>query len=419
MERVQNLDEELSMIQEEDRDVVHYQYTDTNDAAAGDNAQLSSNEEDFVRLKTTKFARFEDAFLAPEHQPSLSRGFSALESVNQVTVERKLDFSSIDAAYRPAKGLDQLSIVQEDQSMRSAASKTTKKQERRTPTPRQFLDRLNEKIRLRLAQQEFDQEARRFPHVAQEKPECRKVYDFNCQCRVCSVHLNKLKSKEICKTIRLTKKDELQFSNFVEHSLDPTGKIKKPQVVQVKSELEDGKINYLRDLQKTKSDLMKPNPDFIFTKRGHNWLMENLLPPSDSILGCQVSVPDQVLIEKGKALFIIKTERDGCVNQVNRNKTHLLDVLRHFLTFGLDRKRLINAEQQEQKQNEISQSYQDATSKNGSTPYNRNVQSQNDEAAFENSLTDDSPVRKSQKSGSKAEKKKKAPKKEEDNPLVH
>jgi hypothetical protein len=77
--------------------------------------------------------------------------------------------------------------------------------------------------------------------------------------------------------------------------------------------------------------------------------MENLLPPSDTILGCQINVPDQVLVEKGKALHILKTEKDGCIALVNRNKTHLMDVLRYFLTVSTDRKRLIQTEQTEQK----------------------------------------------------------------------
>jgi hypothetical protein len=69
-----------------------------------------------------------------------------------------------------------------------------------------------------------------------------------------------------------------------------------------------------------------------------------------------VNIPDQVLVEKGKALRILKTERDGCVSEVNRNKTHLMDVLRYFLTVAIDRKRAIQAMELDRAQNETSQS---------------------------------------------------------------
>lgn len=82
--------------------------------------------------------------------------------------------------------------------------------------------------------------------------------------------------------------------------------------------------------------------------------MENLLPPNETILGCQVNIPDQVLIEKAKATRILKTERDGCVSEVSRNKTHLMDVLRYFLTVAIDRKRAVQAMELDRAQNETS-----------------------------------------------------------------
>ena len=150
----------------------------------------------------------------------------------------------------------------------------------------------------------------------------------------------KIKAQERSKTLKIVEKDQAAFSNFIENSLDNEGKIIKPKKQQVIEE-DPEKIDYLRDIKKTKSGLIKPDPEYIFTKRGHNWLMDCLLPPSDTILGCQVNIPDQILLDKGKALKILKTEKDGCVAEVNRNKTHLMDVLRYFLTVAIDRKRAV------------------------------------------------------------------------------
>lgn len=196
----------------------------------------------------------------------------------------------------------------------------------------------------------------------------------------------------------MVKKEQKAFDCFVENSLDATGKIIKLKQKQVEMEEEEDKIDYLRDIKKQKTGLIKPDPDFIYTSRGHNWLMENLLPPSDSILGCQISIPDQVLIDKGKALRVIKTENNGCIAEVSRNKTHLMDVLRYFLSVSIDRKRAVQADQNDRNQNEVSQSQHEVTSKNGSTPFNNKGLNSIDDTLYENSMTDDSPQKKSQKS---------------------
>jgi hypothetical protein len=124
--------------------------------------------------------------------------------------------------------------------------------------------------------------------------------------------------------------------------------------------------------------------------------MENMLPPSDSILGCQICIPDQVLIEKGKALRVLKTERDGCITEVNRNKTHLMDVLRFFMQVAIDKKRAVLAEMNEKAMNEVSEIQHDAVS-NNTTPYNLRRTSIED-TLYDPSLTEDSPLKKSSKS---------------------
>ena len=50
--------------------------------------------------------------------------------------------------------------------------------------------------------------------------------------------------------------------------------------------------------------------------------MDNLLPPSDKIRGCEILFPDTVLFFKGKPRVIIKNDKEFCLLAV-RNETKL------------------------------------------------------------------------------------------------
>lgn len=119
--------------------------------------------------------------------------------------------------------------------------------------------------------------------------------------------------------------------------------------------------------------------------------MDNLLPPNESILGCQINIPDQILVEKAKALRILKTERDGCIVEVNRNKTHLMDVLRYFLSVAIERKRFAQTEQQAPADFSLTE----PDSKNGGTPHTKTVSVEDTLYEGLGSIADDSPIKRS------------------------
>lgn len=58
------------------------------------------------------------------------------------------------------------------------------------------------------------------------------------------------------------------------------------------------KIDYLKDVKMQKSkqlDYFKKKENFVFVERSYNWLMIHLLSHHESIQGCEVSIPEQVL----------------------------------------------------------------------------------------------------------------------------
>jgi hypothetical protein len=75
--------------------------------------------------------------------------------------------------------------------------------------------------------------------------------------------------------------------------------------------------------------------------RGNNWLIQNLLPPSENVLGCEINIPDQVIIENGKPKLFVKTEKEtGCMQRICKQKTIVNDALRHLIFLGDERKKL-------------------------------------------------------------------------------
>lgn len=63
-----------------------------------------------------------------------------------------------------------------------------------------------------------------------------------------------------------------------------------------------------------KKDLIKPKERLVFVKRDNAWLMNNLLSPFDHVLGCELNIPDQILLENGKPKLFLKTDpSNGCI----------------------------------------------------------------------------------------------------------
>ena len=86
---------------------------------------------------------------------------------------------------------------------------------------------------------------------------------------------------------------------------------------RIVQEIKDGKIDYLRDIKRNNKNLIKPVERYVYMPRENQWLLSNLLPPSENVLGCEVNIPEQVLVENGKPKFFIKTDKDtGCIQQI-------------------------------------------------------------------------------------------------------
>jgi hypothetical protein len=70
------------------------------------------------------------------------------------------------------------------------------------------------------------------------------------------------------------------------------------------------------------------------------WLMEQLLPPSDKIKGCELVFPDTVFFEKGKPKVLIKSDKDLCLTSVRApTKLSKENLQKEFPTLFRERRR--------------------------------------------------------------------------------
>ena len=143
-----------------------------------------------------------------------------------------------------------------------------------------------------------------------------KQYAFNCSCRICTGHVRRLQTKEdIFGLKRKLWKDEKNFNAFVS-DLTPDGRVKTAErKVSLRQDQQQSEL--LKKLNKVKT---KPKDELVFVERSFNWLMENLLSHNEQILGCEINIPEMVLLEHGKPKYFLKTEEDGCITHVMKNK---------------------------------------------------------------------------------------------------
>lgn len=52
---------------------------------------------------------------------------------------------------------------------------------------------------------------------------------------------------------------------------------------------------------------------YIYEKKSFSWLIENLLSNNDRVLGCEVNVPETVIMESGVPKLYVKTDKNGCI----------------------------------------------------------------------------------------------------------
>ena len=69
--------------------------------------------------------------------------------------------------------------------------------------------------------------------------------------------------------------------------------------------------------------------------------MEKLVSPKpDKLRGCQVNIPETVLIENSKPKCFLKTEKDGCVVAFMKNRLTLTAAKNYFGQLNLARLRM-------------------------------------------------------------------------------
>jgi len=66
---------------------------------------------------------------------------------------------------------------------------------------------------------------------------------------------------------------------------------------------------------------------YEFEKRTFNWLMEKLQSDNERILGCEINIPDTVILDNGAPKQYLKTEKNGCITQINKKDKSTLNTL--------------------------------------------------------------------------------------------
>lgn len=203
-------------------------------------------------------------------------------------------------------------------------------------------------------------------------------YNFNCTCKVCEHHLDKIKYREQFEWHDMELKDKQLFLRFVQEELDEDGKpVRTARAIQAELAKftahkmpkrtfgpgfpgwqdisrptyklnnvlggDSPKIDYLKDvkMQNTSSniDCFKKKETHVYVERSYNWLMVHLLSHNEKIQGCEVNIPEQVLFFDQKPKYFLKNDKDGCVMQFNKSKTEKADVRAHFGSLGVERRK--------------------------------------------------------------------------------
>ena len=75
-------------------------------------------------------------------------------------------------------------------------------------------------------------------------------------------------------------------------------------------------------------------------KQSFLWLMEHLLPPSDLVKGCELIFPDTAFFDQGKAILMIKMDKEFCLQGTrNPKKLSFLKLVKDFQEVMKERKR--------------------------------------------------------------------------------
>lgn len=149
----------------------------------------------------------------------------------------------------------------------------------------------------------------------------------------------------LCKNFQSLLEDEDQKQFF-----EVGGKYRKilDELVEKQQKvMEAKKQQYLADRKrfesKSKKRLFNPISEpniFKFEKLSFCEMVEKLLSGRQSILNCEVNIPEQVHFENGCPKLYLKNEKEcGCILQVNKNKTLHATVHKFFITTYNERKR--------------------------------------------------------------------------------
>jgi len=65
--------------------------------------------------------------------------------------------------------------------------------------------------------------------------------------------------------------------------------------------------------------------------------MEMLISPKPKIAGCEINIPNTVLLEKAKPKYFLRNDKDGCIEHIMRNKLFLKDICYFFTQVANDR----------------------------------------------------------------------------------
>jgi len=72
---------------------------------------------------------------------------------------------------------------------------------------------------------------------------------------------------------------------------------------------------------------------FTFQMKDFTWLLESMLSDTDRIYGCEVHVPETVIMENGAPRLYTKTDKNGCIVQFNKStKCNTLMSMQAFFT---------------------------------------------------------------------------------------
>lgn len=248
----------------------------------------------------------------------------------QPTMDKKLNFEEIDQRYQNKNREMNLDQEYMQMAMQEDPPKKMKAPKLQPMTNDKFIEKISQNINYHSQFFHYDTETKTtfaFPSQ-QEDPSTVMKHSTTCLCSVCQMLTREMRqTKNHFNAMR--EKEEIEFSKFIQKEINPkNGRLITEMLEDLKDEWRR-KYKLPTDLKRYQESL---KGQFVFEKKEFTWLVEKMLSNNERIYGCEVNIPETVIMEGGVPKLYVKTDKNGVIVTNNKPKCNSLMFLQGYFT---------------------------------------------------------------------------------------